>query len=77
LAVIIFIMIMAWLLGYWFIMRRMGILTGATQKLAAGDLSARTGLKYGHGEIDSLARSFDQLAETLEKREIQRQQPRW
>jgi len=74
LAVAVFLLIMAWLLGYLFIVRRMGALTIATQQLAAGDLSARTGLNYGKGEIDSLARSFDHLAETLQEREIQRQQ---
>ncbi|MHB9072297.1 MAG: diguanylate cyclase [Desulfobaccales bacterium] len=74
LAVAVFLLIMAWLLGYLFIVRRMGALTNATQQLAAGDLRARTGLKYGKGEIDSLARSFDHLAETLQEREIQRQQ---
>ena len=74
LAVAVFLLIMAWLLGYLFIVRRMGALTTATQQLAAGDLSARTGLNYGKGEIDSLARSFDHLAETLQEREIQRQQ---
>jgi diguanylate cyclase (GGDEF)-like protein/PAS domain S-box-containing protein len=74
LAVAVFLLIMAWLLGYLFIVRRMGALTNATQQLAAGDLGARTGLNYGKGEIDSLARSFDHLAETLQEREIQRQQ---
>jgi len=73
LAVSVFILIMAWLLGYLFIMRRMGALTQATQQLTAGDLSARTGLTYGGGEIDSLAQSFDHLAETLQERETQRQ----
>lgn len=73
LAVSVFLLIMAWLLGYLFIRRRMGSLTSATQRLTAGDLSARTGLSYGKGEIDSLARSFDHLAETLQDREIQHQ----
>ncbi|MFZ5449787.1 MAG: diguanylate cyclase [Thermodesulfobacteriota bacterium] len=73
-ATFVFILIMAWFLGYWFIMRRMGALTNATRRLAAGDLSARTGLNYSKGEIDSLAQSFDHLSETLQTREIQRQQ---
>jgi len=74
LTAIVFILIMAWLLGYLFIMRRMGALTNTTQQLAAGNLNARTGLQYGKGEIDSLARAFDHLAESLQDREIKRQQ---
>jgi diguanylate cyclase (GGDEF)-like protein/PAS domain S-box-containing protein len=74
LVALVFILIMAWVLGYLCIVRRMGALTAATRQLAAGDLSARTGLTYGTGEIDCLARSFDHLAETLQQREIQRQQ---
>jgi PAS domain S-box-containing protein len=65
---------LAWLLGLLFVIRRMNILTRTTQKLAAGDLSARTGLNYGIGEIDQLARAFDEMATTLQKREIERQQ---
>jgi diguanylate cyclase (GGDEF)-like protein/PAS domain S-box-containing protein len=74
LVVSVFTLILAGLFGYLFIVRRMGALTNATRKLSTGDLSARTGLTYGKGEIDSLARSFDHLAETLQKREIQHQQ---
>jgi diguanylate cyclase (GGDEF)-like protein/PAS domain S-box-containing protein len=74
LAVSAFLLFTAWLLGYLFIVRRMRALTNATQRLTAGDLSARAGLSYGKGEIDSLAHSFDNLAETLQKRESQRQQ---
>jgi PAS domain S-box-containing protein len=72
--VTIFALILAWVLGYLFVMRRMGILTKATEKLAAGDLSARTGMHYGKGEIDLVGRAFDEMASTLQQREIERQQ---
>ncbi|MEW6658998.1 MAG: ATP-binding protein [Thermodesulfobacteriota bacterium] len=65
---------LAWLLGLLFVIRRMNILTNTTKKLAAGDLSARTGFDYGIGEIDQLARAFDEMANTLQQRESERQQ---
>jgi len=67
-------LILAWPLGFLFLIRRLNILTETTRKLAAGDLSARTGLNYGLGQIDQLARSFDEMADTLQKREIERRQ---
>ncbi|MHB8066917.1 MAG: ATP-binding protein [Desulfobaccales bacterium] len=67
-------LIFAWLLGFLFIIRRLNILTSSTKKLAAGDLSARTGLNYGKGQIDQLALAFDEMAATLQKREIERRQ---
>jgi signal transduction histidine kinase len=36
--------------------------------MRAGDLSARTGLKYGSGEVGHLARAFDDMAGSLEVR---------
>jgi PAS domain S-box-containing protein len=73
-AVTILALILAWGLGYVFIVKRMNILTRTTRELAAGDLHARTGLDYGKGEIDSLARAFDEMAATLQKRETERGQ---
>ncbi len=44
-------------------------LRAATQKLADGDLSARTGMKtsVGHDETAELMRDFDRMAERIEK----------
>ncbi len=64
-------LLLAWLLGYLFVMRRLNVLLGTTQEVAAGDLSARTGLTYGSGVIDHLARSFDGMAQALQIREAQ------
>ncbi|HBY94179.1 MAG TPA: hypothetical protein DEP84_09490 [Chloroflexi bacterium] len=64
----------AWAGSDIFILGRVQALLKATQRLAAGDLSARTGMGYGWGELSSLARAFDQMADTLERREAERQQ---
>ena len=64
----------AWFGGNLFILRRVNDLVSTTQRLASGDLSARTGLPYGVGELSQLARTFDHMAEALEQREAERKQ---
>jgi signal transduction histidine kinase/HAMP domain-containing protein len=61
------------LIGAWFgadlfVLRRVRDLMGATRQLAAGNLKARTSLPYGGSELGHLARTFDELAKTLEER---------
>ncbi|MEN6483796.1 MAG: PAS domain S-box protein [Syntrophobacteraceae bacterium] len=51
-----------------FILRRVNALVAAAQKLSGGDMKARTGLIYGSGELDQLARTFDEMAEALDRR---------
>jgi len=63
----------AWVGGDVFILRRVNVLVRAAQRLAAGDLSARTGLSDGGGEISHLAHAFDIMAETLQQRETEHQ----
>ncbi len=41
-------------------------LVATTRRLRAGDLSARTGLRYGRGELDQLAGAFDETAAQLQ-----------
>ena len=41
----------------------------AAQRLAAGDLGARTGLRYGPGELERLAQSFDHMGVELQRLE--------
>jgi PAS domain S-box-containing protein len=72
--VTIIVLILAWLFGYLFVIRRMDVLTKATKQLAAGDLNARTGMDYGKGEIDLLGHAFDEMASTLQQRELERRQ---
>lgn len=47
-------------------------LVRATEKLAEGDLSARTGLPDGYGEFGHLAQAFDEMAGALERMEEER-----
>ena len=60
-----------WVIGELSILRRVDALVNATQRLAAGDLSARSGMHYGVGELSQLARAFDQMAGALEQREAE------
>jgi signal transduction histidine kinase len=52
-----------------FVLRRVKTLVGATQRLAAGDLTARSGLPHGPDELGQLGRSFDDMATALELRQ--------
>ena len=57
----------AWVGGNLFIVRQIRALVGATKRVAAGELGARTGLPQGQGELSQLASAFDQMAESLER----------
>ena len=54
-------------------MRQVRALTNATQRLAKGDWSARTGLKAAEGEIGQLAKTFDDMASALQRRNHDRE----
>jgi HD-GYP domain-containing protein (c-di-GMP phosphodiesterase class II) len=56
-----------WVGGDRLFLRRVDALVKATNRLANGDLSARTQLHYGQGELSYLARAFDQMAESLDQ----------
>ena len=60
--------------GDWLILRWVRQLTKVSQQLAAGNLSARVGLPDGPGELSQLARSFDEMADSLERQMTERQQ---
>lgn len=57
----------AWVGSDVFVLRRVRALAGAAQRLAKGDLSARTGLPEGDEELGRLARNFDAMAAALQK----------
>ncbi|MGE5818711.1 MAG: ATP-binding protein [Deltaproteobacteria bacterium] len=57
----------AWVGGNFFIVRQVRALVGATKRVAAGELGARTGLPQGQGELSQLASAFDQMAESLDR----------
>ena len=62
----------AWYGGEHFILRQVRTLTQTAQKLAKGELQARTGLIQTEGELGSLAEKFDALACSLQQREKER-----
>ncbi len=54
-----------------FVFRQVKSLVQATRRLAAGDLTARSGLPYGRDELGQLGRSFDDMATALQARQAQ------
>jgi len=69
-------LIAAWFGSDLFVMRRVGALVAAARRLAAGHLGARTGVPHDEGELGHLARSFDEMAEALQRRDEEIQQQR-
>ena len=65
-------LVTAWFVGEFTIMRRLDRLIDATSRLEAGDLSTRTGIAPGQGELGQLAGAFDRMAESLERKESER-----
>jgi signal transduction histidine kinase len=61
----------AWIGVELFIVRRLQALVRATKRLSTGDLSTRTGLPHGPGELPQLAAAFDEMAASLEKHAMQ------
>jgi signal transduction histidine kinase len=74
LLVILFVLAVAWFGSDLLIIRVVNALVSASRRLGAGDLSARTGLPYAHGELNQLAQAFDSMAEALQRREAERKQ---
>ena len=66
--VALFAMAAAWYGGDLFIVRPVKKLQGVTGRLAAGDLTVRSGPDYPLGELGRLAHSFDQMADSLQER---------
>jgi len=62
----------AWFGGNLFILRPVNRLSNTTKRLADGDLTVRVGPPYDKGEIGRVAQAFDQMAESLERRESER-----
>src|SRR5688572_23625256 len=66
-------LVAAWYAGDVFVLRRVRSLVDATQKLKSGNLSARTGVTEGAGELHYLARAFDDMADSLQQRIAERE----
>jgi PAS domain S-box-containing protein len=62
-------LVLAWLAAALLIVRPAQTLLTATRQLSEGDLSARTGMNSGAGEIVRIAHAFDRMADALKARE--------
>jgi signal transduction histidine kinase len=67
----VLVLAIAWTGGEVFIVRPVQALVRATKRLSTGDLSTRTGLPHGAGELPQLAAAFDEMAASLEKHAMQ------
>jgi PAS domain S-box-containing protein len=68
------VLVLGWIGSRYLILRPIQALVNFTARLGAGDPSARTSLPRARDELRQLTRAFDQMAETLQQREVERQQ---
>lgn len=68
----VFAFILGWLGSYVLILRPVRTLVKSSARLATGELSTRTGLAHRGDELGQLTRAFDQMAQSLESRELER-----
>ena len=69
LATVLLAALAAWYGGNILVLRKVRQLAATADLIASGSLSTRTGLRYGNEEISQLARSLDEMAESLERKE--------
>jgi PAS domain S-box-containing protein len=67
-------LVLAYLGGEAFVLKRVRRLLDRTHALAEGDLTSRVGAPYGQDELGELAGAFDQMASALEARGRERDQ---
>ncbi|MFZ0826415.1 MAG: PAS domain S-box protein [Verrucomicrobiia bacterium] len=65
--------LLGWAGSYLLVLRPVRTLVKSSVRLATGDLSTRTGLAHRGDELGQLTRTFDQMAQALEHREVERQ----
>ena len=66
-------LVAAWIGGELFVRRQVQTLSQTAQKIADGDLGARTGLPASGDELGQLAKIFDRMAESLQQRNTERE----
>jgi signal transduction histidine kinase len=64
---------LGWIGSKFLILRPVRALVKSSARLAAGDLSVRTGMPHTRDELGQLTLAFDQMAHALEQREKERQ----
>jgi signal transduction histidine kinase len=72
-AITLLIITAVWIGSNAFVLRPVNALLQATERLRAGDLSARTDLPHGDTELEQLAAAFDEMAWALRRRETEHQ----
>ena len=65
--------VLGWIGSNVLVLRQVRAMVRSTAQLARGDFSARTGLSHQGDELGQLTRTFDQMAQTLQQRETDRQ----
>ncbi len=65
------ILSLAWFGTNVVVLRRIRDIIATTNRVAEGNLSARTTLAYENSELGQMARAFDNLAQALEKRQVE------
>lgn len=65
--------IIGWIGSCLLVLRPVRALVTSSSRLAAGEFSTRTGLAHRGDELGQLTRTFDQMAQALEHREVERQ----
>jgi PAS domain S-box-containing protein len=63
-----------WLLSNWIILDRVRRLVVTARNIGAGNLKARTGMGHDAGELGELARAFDAMADSLQRKETEYEQ---
>jgi signal transduction histidine kinase len=71
-AIMLLALLATWFVGDYMIVRRVKALVNTAEKIASGDLGARTGIEYEREEIGYLARALDDMAKSLQQQEAQR-----
>jgi len=62
-----------WVGGNLLILRPLNPIMSAAKRVGTGDLSARTGIADGKGELSQLAFTFDEMVNSLEQRDLERE----
>jgi diguanylate cyclase (GGDEF)-like protein len=65
----LFLLVGGWYGAEWLMLRKFRALLRAAERMRAGDLDARTGIRYGEEELSRLAQAFDDMAGALQQRE--------
>ena len=69
----LFALAAAWFGGELFVLRQVNSIMGAARRLTAGDLNTRTGLANERTELGDLGRALDNMAETLQRQNEERE----